>query len=180
MRRKKLKLEDIYELIEDVNLKTPLYFRRFRGYTPKQYINDMYQISKWIARIKEPTFVIAELALKDYYRFEVVKEYGSHGLSVVVTDGISYFHNLKTAYALYDAGQDVIIGCEELPLPDVTPYSAVMYENILNSAEVKFLDLVFDKVNFLKQKQESAERKEKAKVLREDLINIYKKELYID
>ena len=180
-----MKIEDIYELIEDVNLKTPLYFRRFKDcihkeYIPKQYINNMYEISKWIAQIKEPTFIIAELALKDYYRFEALKEYGSHGLSVSVDDGISYFHRLKTAYALYDAGQDVIIGCGELPLPKETHYSAAMYENILNSAEVEFLDLVFDKVNFLKQKQESAERKEKAKVLREELIDIYKKELVID
>lgn len=175
-----MKIEDIYELIEDVNLKTPLYFRRFRGYTPKQYINNMYEISKWISQIKEPTFVIAELALKDPYGFKVLKEYGAHGRSVSVEDGISYFHSLKTAYALYDAGQDVIIGCEGLPLPDVTPYSSAMYENVLNSAEVEFLDLVFDKVNFLKQKQESAERKEKAKTSREDLINIYKKESAID
>ena len=175
-----MKLEDIYEIIESDSLKTPLYFRRVKGYSPKQYINGMYQISKWIAQIKEPTFVIAELALKDYYRFEVLKEYGSHGLSVVVEDDISYFHSLKTAYALYDAGQDVVIGCEDLSLPKETPYSTDMYENVLNSAEVKFLDLVFDKVNFLKQKQESAERKEKAKASREDLINIYKKESVID
>ena len=170
MRRKKLKLEDIYEIIESDSLKTPLYFRRVKGYSPKQYINGMYQISKWIAQIKEPTFVIAELALKDYYRFEVLKEYSA-----------IYFSRALEAYALYDTKEDIVISCDMLSIKTkISHLNSRIYANVLNADEVKFLDLVFDKVNFLKQKQESAGRKEKAKVLREELIDIYKKELVID